>query len=137
MSEDPKNVLNRFFSSMDNQQWDEFRQLLHPDHAFHLPLSPTVLGIDAHIALNQDFHGSFPGFLHVIEGQTCDCDTVTTWGHVKMKHTAEFQGIAATGKELDVAFIDVARVVDGQVREEWAQVDALKLMTEVGVLKPA
>lgn len=137
MSEAAKNVLNRFFSTMDNQNWDEFRTLLHPKHCAHLPVAPEPVGVDAHVALNQEFHKSFPGYVHVIEGQTCDGDMVTTWGHVKMKHTAEFRGIPATNKEFDIGFIDVARVVDGQVREEWAQIDALKIMTEVGLFRAA
>jgi predicted ester cyclase len=100
-------------------------------------VAPEPLGADAHVEVNQGFHRSFPGYTHVIEGQTCDDDMVTTWGHIKMKHSAEFQGIPATNKEFDIGFIDVAHVVDGQVREEWAQVDVLKLMTEVGAVRSA
>lgn len=137
MSESAKQVLKRFFSTMDAAQWDRYRALLHPEHVVRIPVSPEPLDADAHVAMNQEFQQSFPGFSHTIDGQSSDGEFVATWGRISMKHSAPFRGIPATNKEFEIAFMNVARVVDGRVREEWAQVDTLKLMTEIGAVAAA
>ena len=51
------------------------------------------------------------------------------------KHTkGAFQGIPPTGKEVTVTNNEIDRIVDGKIVEQWAQLDMLGLMQQLGVL---
>ena len=54
-------------------------------------------------------------------------------GTVRIVHEGEFQGIPATGKTIEIGFMNFVRVEDGQNREEWVELDGAKFMAELGV----
>ena len=59
---------------------------------------------------------------------------VATRGTVKMKHTGEFNGVAATQNEVEIGFLQMAEVIDGTLRVEHVQLDALGLLQGIGAL---
>ncbi len=74
-----------------------------------------------------DIHDT-PEFL-VAEG-----DMVVIHDTYRFKHTGEFQGIAATGKEATLTGTDIYRVADGKFVEQWVEADMLSLMQQLGLL---
>ncbi len=52
-------------------------------------------------------------------------------------HTQEFNGIPATGNKIEGSAINIVRIKDGKIIEEWENVDALGMMIQLGMeLKP-
>jgi predicted ester cyclase len=49
-------------------------------------------------------------------------------------HTGEFMGIPASGKQITVPMIGIARVTDGQVTQLWNSPDQLGLLQQIGAL---
>lgn len=131
MSEANKTVARRFLAAYDNLDWDTWTDLTHPAHLFHFPLAPESLSREGHRALNQGFRQSFPRMEHIIEAVVADGDLVAIRGRVRITHEGEFQGIPPTGKTIEVGFMDFIRIEDGKNREEWVQLDAMKLMNEL------
>ncbi len=74
-----------------------------------------------------DIHDT-PEFL-VAEG-----DMVVIHDTYRFKHTGEFQGIAATGKEATLTGTDIYRVADGKFVEQWVEADMFSLMQQLGLL---
>ncbi len=53
-------------------------------------------------------------------------------------HQAEFMGMPATGKSVDVQLIDIIRFGDdGLAREHWGVLDALGMMQQLGAIPAA
>ena len=53
MSEANKRIVRDFFAAMDNKRFDEMRDLLHPDHLFHLPMAKEPLDKETHMDMNM------------------------------------------------------------------------------------
>ena len=46
-------------------------------------------------------------------------------------HAGEFLGVPATGRGVAVSFIDIVRVVDGKLVEEWGGLDQPDLLRQL------
>jgi len=132
MSEDPKATVCAFLEAMDRSDWDGLRARMHPEHLCHFPFAPEPLDVEGHIGMSQGFRQGFAEFAHLVEDQFCSGDKVLTRGKVRVKHTGEFNGVAATGNVVEFGFMQVAEVVDGRVRNEWIELDGVKLMQGIG-----
>jgi len=49
-------------------------------------------------------------------------------------HKGPFQGIAATGKPIEVRGVQIARFADGQIVERWGSTDEVGILKQIGEL---
>lgn len=80
------------------------------------------------------FGAAFPGYRYEIHDQIAQGDMVVnrvTWHAV---HTGTFAGVPATGRTVEIRGINMFRVRDGRVVEQWAQPDFLGLMQQIGAI---
>jgi predicted ester cyclase len=47
-------------------------------------------------------------------------------------HRGEFLGVAPTGKTVSVSVLDLTRLRNGQIVEEWERFDLLNILTQLG-----
>lgn len=81
-----------------------------------------------------EFGAAFPGYRYEIHEQVAQGDMVAnrvTWHAV---HTGTFKGVAATGRTVEIRGINLFRVRDGRIVEQWAQPDFLGLMQQIGAI---
>jgi len=45
-------------------------------------------------------------------------------------------GKPGTGKSVDVEVIDIVKIKDGKMTDHWGQIDAMKMMTDLGLMPP-
>jgi steroid delta-isomerase-like uncharacterized protein len=50
------------------------------------------------------------------------------------RHTGEFMGVPASGKEYDISETHIFRITGGKVVEHWLNADMLGLMQQIGAL---
>ena len=55
-----------------------------------------------------------------------------TW---KGKHTGEYMGVAPTGKQIKITGISILRIEGGKIVEEYAEIDNLGMMQQLGLLE--
>jgi predicted ester cyclase len=70
----------------------------------------------------------------VIEDLIAEGDKVVNRATYSGTHRAEFQGIAATGKRFTIDGINVSRVANGQVVEDWTVLDMLGMLQQLGAM---
>jgi predicted ester cyclase len=78
-----------------------------------------------------------PGYTYEIHDQIAQNDLVVnriTWRGV---HTAELAGIPATGLSVELRGINMFKVKDGRVVEQWAELDIFGLLQQIGAIPPA
>lgn len=80
-----------------------------PPHNELLPLSEACEGL--------------PDLAIAIEGLMAERDRVTARVTMRGTHGGEFQGIAPTGKRVEVRAIDMFRIGGGKIVEHWGHAD--------------
>ncbi len=50
------------------------------------------------------------------------------------RHTGDLMGLPASGRSIDIAVMDLFRIVDGRLVEHWALLDNLGMLKQVGAL---
>ena len=77
-----------------------------------------------------------PGYTFEIQDQIAQADLVVnriTWRGV---HTDTLAGVPATGRSVQLRGINMFRVQDGRVVEQWAELDMLGLLQQIGAAPP-
>ncbi len=75
---------------------------------------------------------SFHLFFFYIEIVSHSC----TGRRVQGTHLGSLMGIPATGKRGTLTGIDIYRIADGQIAEEWSNWDTLGLLQRMGLILP-
>lgn len=81
-----------------------------------------------------EFGAGFPGYRYEIHDQIAQGDMVAnrvTWHAV---HTGTFKGVPPTGRTVELRGINLFKVRDGRIVEQWAQPDFLGLMQQIGAI---
>ena len=107
------------------------------NYIVHMPSSPDLHGSEGHNPLVTMFRTAFPDLHFTVEDQIAEGDKVVTCWRATGTHRAEFAGIPATGKAVDVTAINIHRISDGQIQEAWLNWDVLGMMQQLGVVPPA
>jgi predicted ester cyclase len=77
---------------------------------------------------------AFPDFRATILDEVCGGDEVITSKVFHGTHRGEFHGLEPTGREVEIAVIDIVRVADRRIVEHWTCVDRLGLLAQLGAL---
>jgi len=60
-------------------------------------------------------------------------DYVAAMGSVSGTHKGEFMGIEATGKEINLKYMDFWKVEDGKITENWVLLDIIDIFRQLGI----
>ncbi|MDX1531247.1 MAG: ester cyclase [Rhodothermales bacterium] len=100
------------------------------NHDFPMP-APGREGFKQALAM---FNTAFPDGEIVVEDQVAEGHKVVTRGVWKGTHAGPFMGVAPTGKQASLPFIDIWTVKDGRGHENWVQMDLMGLMQQFGAV---
>ena len=130
-TEENKRLVVRLFSeAMNNKNpevVDEIISLSYVNHGF----PNTNPGIEGFKEIIEQFTKTFPDMHIDQEVVMAENDMVATKGTWKGTHKGDFMGIAATGKEVEVSFMDMWKFKDGKAVENWVQMDMAGLMQQL------
>ncbi len=137
MSEENKQLIRRFYQAIDDGDpaiLDQFIAREYDDHHPPFPnLPPGAAGS------REAFYralAAFSDFRHQVIDQIAEGDRVVTRMAASGRHTGEFLGIPATGKEVTMTGIAVHRIADGKIAEHWSEVDGFGLFQQLGAFPP-
>jgi steroid delta-isomerase-like uncharacterized protein len=134
MSTDTNKSLVRrgFEQGMNKRNLSVFDEILAPSYVNHdMPTpGPGPAGMKQVLAM---FTEAFPDMQITLHDVLGEGETVATRGSWKGTHKGPFMGIPATGKPVDVKFMDFWRLENGKAVENWVQMDMLGLMQQLGV----
>jgi predicted ester cyclase len=140
MSDAARNIekVERLERAYNERDYDTVRASVAADLVAHTPGSETLpAGVEGAIASNE---GSFQSF----SDKRTEILEIFGYGdrvvsHVRMMGTNDgdmpFGGISATGKAIDIDWIQISRHADdGMIQETWAQMDLPKMMVQLGAM---
>ena len=132
---DNKDLVRRYISEVINgKNIAAVDELWHPNLVWHAGASGEIHGADM---LKQSFQFLFGGIpdLHAHEESVfAEGNLVATRWTITGTHAGTMMGIPATGKKMQWMGIDLFRIENGKIAEEWVGDDMLGLMQQLGAI---
>ncbi len=81
----------------------------------------------------KPFQAAFSDKVCVDEARLFMGEWAAAFGRQEAVHSGEFMGIAPTGKQVEIRYMDFWKVVDGKIQDNWVMVDFPHVMAQLGV----
>jgi predicted ester cyclase len=134
-TEENKQLVLRWKEELwDKSNLNVVDELCAPEYVGHMVFTPEpVRGPEPFKRLLAAYHAAFD-VQDTREFLVAEGDMVVVFDTYRVKHKGEFQGIPPTGKEASVTGIDIYRIVEEKIVEQWFEADFTGLMQQLGVL---
>jgi steroid delta-isomerase-like uncharacterized protein len=125
MTEENRAIARRVYEIISTGDFDRAEEIVDreaPDNELR-PDDPPATLIDSFKETFSEAREGFPDLTVTIEDVMAEGDRVTARVTMRGTHRGEFQGIAPTGKRVEVRAIDMFRIEDGKIVEHWGHAD--------------
>lgn len=123
---------HEMFEAIAARDFQRLRELAHPDYRYS-SADGQAGGIEVGIANTQTYTNAFPDLVFEIVNSFSSGE----WSCIEYvgrgTHTAELQGIPATGKRVQGVACNVIQVRDGKVYREHDYFDTMTVLQQLGV----
>ena len=103
------------------------------DHTAPPGLAPDREGYKQFFAMSRS---AFPDMHSTLEDMFAEGDKVVQRFTVRGTHKGEWMGIPPTNKRMEIGGIAIHRLAGGKIVEDWANMDMLGAMQQLGVVPP-
>ena len=135
MSDESKDVVRRFIQLLNEKRLDDLAEVCDQDFVFRGSGGMgDVHGLEAFTRTLQSFFDAFPDFEDTIEDLIAERDLVAGRFTARATHEGLFAGVSPTGTRVAFQGINMYRIRDGKIVEEWFQEDLLSLMQQLGAM---
>jgi len=128
-----KETVIEFFDAIDEGDLDRVSTTLAIDFVGNYVGVGEWEGIEATLDKIRSFYSSFPDNRHVIEEIVAEGNKVLVQVMQHATHKGDYEGIAPTGKRVNVPETFTLTLVDGKITEMWLLQDNLGLMEQLGM----
>jgi len=112
-----------------------FDELISSDYVGHDPALPEpIRGPQGAKDNFKQYSDAFEGAQITVVDQIAEGDAVATRWQGRGRHTGELMGVPPTGKEVVVEGLNLTRLRDGKIVEEWSNWDTLGMLQQVGAI---
>ncbi|AWB22344.1 ester cyclase [Methylobacterium currus] len=130
-----KDLARAYFTAFLDRDEAWWQRHIAPEFVRHDPgLDFAVRGPEGVRRLGEVLHGGVTGMKLPIEEVIAEGDRVLVRLRFQGRHTGDLMGLPASGRTVDIAVMDLFRIVDGRLVEHWALLDNLGLLKQVGAL---
>ncbi|MEU1973483.1 ester cyclase [Microbacterium sp. NPDC019599] len=131
MSEDPKQVAERFYDIINEGSLERLDDVCAPDVRGHAGAGADLPELKRSIgSLVEAFPGLTATPRHVLQ----EGGLVTTWVTYEGIHRGSYAGVPGTGRRVRFMAWDLFRVEDGRIVEITQACDLFTLMNQIGAL---
>jgi steroid delta-isomerase-like uncharacterized protein len=125
MSEGNKAIARRVYEIISTGDFDRAEEIVDPDAPDNelLPCDLPAKLIDTFKETFTEAREAFPDLSITVEDLVAEGDRVTARVTMRGTHQGEFQGLAPTGKRVEVRAIDMFRISNGKIVEHWGHAD--------------
>jgi len=126
--DDNKRIVRAFIDAAFNQhEADKAAEYMTTDIKWHGGTLGTVDGRDNFTGLIGAIVAALPDLTNIEQDIIAERDIVSVRAVVEGTHKGDLLGIPASGKRVKWDAVDVYRIADGKIAEEWAADDLLGL----------
>jgi steroid delta-isomerase-like uncharacterized protein len=125
-----RRCLNQTINEGNVAAIDEFTSADYVGHAVGVPNFDQA----THKQLLAAFRAAFPDQRVTIDDLIVEGDKVVNRATYSGTHRGEFQGVPPTGKRFTISGINISRVANGRIVEDWTVLDQPGMLQQVGVI---
>jgi steroid delta-isomerase-like uncharacterized protein len=133
MTEDLRALLQRYVREIwDAGDPEAVRRFAAAGYRRHVSAVGEPLDLDAQVERLKGMRAAFSDLSLTVEDAVVEGDRIAFRATLRGTHSGAFQGIPPTGRTVTVAVVDIARVTDGRIVEQWGGPDVLDLLRQLG-----
>ncbi len=134
MSEENKAVVHRWVEAFNEGNLDAVDELVTDSYIRHDPNAPEVRGPEEEKRLIVMYRSAFPDLHFTVEDMVAEGDKVATRIGISATHRGELLGIPPTEKQLAFTAMELYRIANGKIDEQWVNVYTLGMMQQIGAI---
>jgi len=119
--------------AVNQRKMETADELISKDYRYYGPGGMELEGTEGFKQMIGGFRNAFPDLHSEIKNLTAEGDYVLMHYTFVGTHQADFMGIPATGKKIDIWGFILRRINDGQIVEDRDMYDAPTFMKQLGV----
>ena len=129
--EDTKSLVRRYFTAYEAGNIDAVMEFVASDHMHHPPGGDEPMDFEARRSDDLVFLSAFSDIRTRIEDVIAEGDKVASRITMHCTQTGNFHGIPPTGNRVAITFMDIARIRDGKIVEEWTEFDLASILQQL------
>jgi steroid delta-isomerase-like uncharacterized protein len=130
-----KDFFKQFIQFINSADENLAQQLISPVAKFHVPGQPDPhQGPKGYLMIISMMRSGFLDIQWTLEDLITEGDKVAARFTMRGTHNGEFFGVPATGKVIAVQAINLYRLANEQIIEEYGQPDMLGLLRQIGAI---
>lgn len=106
----------------------------HPSYRRHMSATAPPLDLARQIERLIGLLAAFPDVTVTLQDAVAEGDRVAFRSVLQGTHLGDFLGIPPTGRQVTVTLVDVLRVEDGRIAEQWGGPDLYDLLRQLGAV---
>ena len=130
--EENKALGRRLTEASNKQDYDAFDEIMGADYHNH---NYDLHGPEGYKQFLGMFTQAFPDFHATDEHILAEGDKVMLQGTATGTHKGDFRGIAPTDKKVTFGYVNIFRIADGKIVEEWDVYDVMNAYQELGIIE--
>jgi steroid delta-isomerase-like uncharacterized protein len=131
-----KVLVKKAYDWFNSKSWDSLATIIAADYIEHNPDQGQKPGFDGLKAQFQQYYATFPDMKMEMKDITAEGDRVMTRVVITGTMTGKMGDVPSNGKKMDVDMLEELRIKDGKMVERWGVFDAMKMMTQLGMMPP-
>ncbi len=125
-------LLHRYFDAVwAHGNLDALSGFLHERYRRHTSPEAAPLDATGQSQRLRGFRAAFPDITIDLEDFLADGDCIAFRSTMRGTHRGEFLGIQPTGRRVTVGLVDMMRIEDGRIIEQWGGPDMLDLLRQL------
>lgn len=129
---DNKLIARRFLEEVVNTgEAQRLPEFLAPEFSDRYAGFVGIEGAAQHL---RTFHHCYPDLQVTVEGQVAEGDIVVTWFTMRGTHSGEWGGIKPTNKVLTLRAVNIQRIENGRIVEQWGGANTFEALLEIGAI---
>jgi steroid delta-isomerase-like uncharacterized protein len=119
----------------NKRDFAKIRNMVHPEYTYTGGDGKEIAGgPDVALSIGQMYASAFPDGVLEVRRVYTHGDTAIAEMTARGTHTGDLNGIAPTGKRVEIVICNIAEMRDGKIYREREYIDMLAMMTQLGVL---
>jgi predicted ester cyclase len=126
-------VVRKMLDIFENASLEQIGQVFAANWVNHDPSLPPLQGLEGAKQLIALWSGLSKRKV-TIEDSISEGDQVAVRFRINGTHSAEFMGVPASGRLVNVSATGIFKIVDGKATDNWVNFDALGLLQQIGAV---
>src|SRR5688500_3171916 len=133
MTEMNKTIARQAMEALHQRDLDGVSAIAASDARFY-GWAPVALDVDGYKGFMSALLAAFPDSRFLVDDVIAEGDKVAVRHRLQGTHQAEFQGIPATDKHVEVGGIVIFRIENGMIAEAWLNADLMGMLQQLGAI---